>query len=195
MKFDTNRAVQSEFLTLHKRECSDSKCGECGVDKRLDMKGTCVIDNDSTKYVSYRKYINVDTITKDGTLKQSTQKVLHSVTATQKTFFDEFHKVLKEKYLPHRWVSIWDSFHRQLLFDSIDWDTLLYHTDFSATYTCMGQDGATCVHDKTAIQAVFVVAYTILIDGVKIKMNDSWHFWGVVNAFSYPSNYVFHNTC
>ena len=90
MKFDTNRAVHSQFITLYKRECSDSKCGECGVDKRLDMNDACVIDSDSTKYVYYRKYISVDTITKDGTIKQSTQKVLHSVTATQKRFLMNF---------------------------------------------------------------------------------------------------------
>ena len=50
------------------------------------MKDVCVIDSDSTKYVSYRKNINVDAIAKNGTLKQRTQKVLNRATDS-KDFF------------------------------------------------------------------------------------------------------------
>lgn len=192
---NTNRAVHSEFLTLQKRQCCDAQCINCGVEKQLEMKGNCVIDNNDIKRIKYRKYIAVDTVTKEGVVKLGTQKVLVQVDATQKTFFDEYHAFLRTKYLPHRWVSKWDNFHRQLLFDSLPYDTLVWHTDFSATYTCMGQDGATCVHDKTAIQAVFVASYLKEIDGVMYQVNDSFHFWGPIDKFSCPSNHQFHNTC
>ena len=196
LDIDTNRAVHSELLTLHRRECSDSQCDSCGVTQRLKMGSTCIIDSNTEKSVSYLKYVLADTITKEGIVKLGTQKVLTKVTSKQNEFFDYFHDFLGDKYLPHRWVSTWDGFHRQLLFDALPYDTLLYHTDFSATYTCMGQDGGTCVQDKTAIQGVFVTSLTFTLPcGRRILINDSWHFWGPVDKFSCPSNNKFHNTC
>ena len=55
--------------------------------------------------------------------------------------------------------------------------TLYFLTDFSATYTCSGQDEATCAQRKTALQLVFVVAYS---DDNGKQINELFHFWGEV---------------
>ena len=71
---------------------------------------------------------------------------------------------------------------RQLLFDGLKCDTLAYHTDFSAVLECVGQDGATCEHLPTLIQAVFYVSYLMEDDStgdIYQQRNDIiWHFWG-----------------
>jgi hypothetical protein len=77
---------------------------------------------------------------------------------------------------------------------------LVWQTDFSATYACVGTDAPTCSQANTCIQAVFIVSYLEIYikpddtEGQR-QVNDSWHFWGEVNKQSCPSNYVFHNTC
>ena len=76
----------------------------------------------------------------------------------------------------------------------MNYNTLYFLTDFSATYTCGGQDEATCGQPKTALQQVFVVAY--LDEDRKItQINKAFHFWGEVNSQSPPSDFVFNYTC
>ena len=112
-------------------------------------------------------------------------------TLSYRDFFAKFYNFLPT-YLKHRWFSKWDKFNRELCFDAMQYDTLYFLTDFSATYTCSGQDEATCAQPKNSLQLVFVVAYS---DENGKQINESFHFWGEVNKQSPASNYVFYNTC
>ena len=90
------------------------------------LSDTCIIDNNEEKFITFRKYVSGETISKEGTKKTTSQKMLIQALANYKTLFEEFHKFLKTKCLPHRWNSIWDGFHRNLSFDYLQRDTLIF---------------------------------------------------------------------
>ena len=76
-----HRHVQGELLTIHRRDCCNSKCDSCGVDKRLALD--CPMEQSDTKTVSWRKYVKATVIGKDGLAKQTTSSA--AVTAAETT--------------------------------------------------------------------------------------------------------------
>ena len=54
-RHDTNRqSVQSEVLTIHKRECCLSLCQNCGINRRLTGMDLCPLE--SSAHITYKKY-------------------------------------------------------------------------------------------------------------------------------------------
>ena len=192
------KAVENELLTLFHRKCcgvvDGDICGDCGI-QQLKGPANCSLETNSEKIVSFKRYEKEVVHNIDGTFETKSTRMLTTVKATYKEFFETLYLFLK-KYLRHYWFSKWDKFHRNLFFDGFPTTTLAMHTDFSATYETLGQDEATCHQPRTCIQQVFVVS-TVHIDGQgrRTQLNESMHFWGENDSKSCPSNYVFHNTC
>ena len=191
------KAVEREHLTIFKRTCCGldvvNPCQECGIQKLKCVD--CSLENNDNKWISFKRYEKERVQNADGTQETKNTRVLTTVKATYKQFFDSLYEFLP-KYLRHYWVSKWDKFHRHLFFDHFPETTLAMHTDFSATYATTGQDEATCHQARTCIQQVFVVSYVIIdSQGRRTQQNESLHFWGENDNNSCPSNYVFHNTC
>ena len=137
-------------------------------------------------------------INTEGNLAKSSILTLTKTTASYMAFFNDF---MKKQFLPHFWITRWEGFQRHLLYDVMKFDWLIWQCDFSATYGCAGQDGATCTQPNNVIQEVFIVSfleeYTNEDDEAEYYrvLSESWHFFGEVNKASCPSNFVFHNIC
>ena len=172
-------------------DCAMSKCQACG-NKQLFNNPDCIIENDNTKIISYKVYENSKPITADGSVGKFAQKVLISTHDTFKNFFKLFQDHT-QNFLSHNWFKGWDRFHRDLFFDGLADNILAIHTDFSATYTCGGQDEGTCVQPNTAAQQVFVVSF--MDAETKKQVNEAWHFWAEINSESPPTNYIYDYNC
>ena len=191
-----SRTVQARNFHIHDHGCSFGLCGECGVKNRL-VTQDCPLEHDQATKVTFRKYIKANVTGPDGkVIGKTSQKVLTTVECTYEEFFEEYYAFLPT-YFPHRWSSHWDQHHRKLLFDGLQWNMLAWHTDFSATYQCIGQDGATCEQPRSCIQQVFVVSYLEQDgEGNRVQRNDAWHFWGEIQKKAHPpSNFAYDNTC
>jgi hypothetical protein len=182
---DSSRAVQHEVFRGHLINCCKSQCANCGV-RRL-INPDCPLVNDASMLVSYREYVYSQVVSGNGSVSYKKHKVLTQKSSTYKAFFTKFIDFIPT-FILHHWFSRWDKFQRELTMES-----LVFHTDFSATYTCSGQDEATCAQANTAIQQVFVVTFIDL--NTSKQINESWHFGDKVDSNSPTSNYMFDFTC